>query len=97
MTTLVIDDPTINQVSFSANHFSVVLNDGRTVSVPLAWFPRLLNATKKERQAYKLIGQGEGVSWPLLEEDISVESILSGRSSAETQKSLLKWFQGRKK
>jgi len=76
---------------------SVDLVDGRTISVPLAWFPRLVQATKAERSHWRLIGQGEGIHWPDLDEDISVRSLLAGRRSAETQASLALWLKTRKR
>ena len=74
----------------------VDLNDGRTVTAPLAWYPRLLHATVRERRNWRLIGAGEGIHWPDLDEDLSVEGLLEGRSSAESQASLKKWLSGRR-
>ena len=68
------------------------LDDGRRLAVPLAWFPRLLDGTKAERADYELIGEGEGIHWPQLDEDISVEGLLAGRRSAESAGSLAKWM-----
>ena len=75
---------------------TVDLADGRTIVVPLAWFPRLAHGTPSERANYRLIGNGEGIHWPELDEDISVESLLAGRRSGETQQSLRRWLDGRK-
>lgn len=75
----------------------VDLSDGRTVSVPLAWFPRLLHGTPKERKNWRLIGEGEGIHWPDLDEDISVENIIFGKPSGESQKSFKKWLEARSK
>jgi uncharacterized protein DUF2442 len=74
---------------------AVDLVDGRTVTVPLAWFPRLAHGTPDERAHWRLIGGGEGIHWPDLDEDISVESLLAGRRSGETQESLRRWLNGR--
>ena len=74
---------------------SVDLADGRTIVVPLDWFPRLANGTSVERSNWRLIGSGEGIQWPDLDEDISVESLLAGRRSKETQESLKRWLQKR--
>ena len=63
-------------VSCSSHSLSVVLADGRTVSVPLAWFPRLVEATPKQRAEWKLIGGGIGIHWEAIDEDISVASLL---------------------
>jgi len=74
---------------------TVDLDDGRTISVPLAWYPRLLNATTSERNNWRLIGRGEGVHWPDLDEDISVENLLNAKSSGESQSSFKRWLQQR--
>jgi len=73
----------------------VDLVDGRTITVPLAWFPRLEHGTTAERANWRTIAGGEGIHWPELDEDISVESLLAGRKSGETQESLRRWLQGR--
>ena len=64
-------------VSCSNDAMSVVLDDGRTVSVPLVWFPRLLNATEKQRKEWEFIGGGIGIHWEEIDEDISVASLLT--------------------
>ncbi len=66
---------------------------GRVLSVPLAWFPRLLKATTMERNNWRLIGKGQGIHWEDLDEDISVEGLLAGKHSGESQDSLKKWLQ----
>src|SRR6059036_1897667 len=73
------------------------LSDGRTVTAPLAWYPRLLHATARERRHWRLIGGGDGVHWPDLDEDLSVEGLLAGRASAESQGSFKKWLAGRRR
>jgi len=73
----------------------VDLADGRTVSAPLAWYPRLLHGTPAERDDYQLIGDGLGIHWPQLDEDISVEGILAGRRSHESRESYEKWLASR--
>jgi hypothetical protein len=75
---------------------TVDLLDGRTLSVPLAWYPRLAHASGPERNNYRLIGQGQGIHWPDLDEDVSVDGLLAGRSSGESQASLEKWLRSRK-
>src|SRR3954469_25501205 len=70
----------------------VELTDGRSLSVPLDWFPRLKAATPVERSRWNVIGGGEGVHWPDLDEDISVESLMAGRPSGESAKSLENWL-----
>jgi hypothetical protein len=71
------------------------LADGRSVSAPLVWFPRLAHGSLAERNHYRLIGGGEGVHWPDLDEDISVEGILAGRPSGESPRSFQKWLESR--
>jgi hypothetical protein len=73
----------------------VDLTDGRTITVPLIWFPRLAHGTPVERANWRLIGNGSGIHWPDLDEDISVESLLAGRRSGETQESLRRWLNAR--
>lgn len=75
----------------------VELVDGRTVSVPLAWYPRLLHGSNEERRECRLIGRGEGIHWPELDEDIRIGDLLAGRGSGETQDSLRRWIEARKK
>ena len=83
-------------VEFTEDSMTVFLDDGRKLSVPLAWYPRLLEGTVEERQNFDLIGEGEGIHWPQLDEDISVEGLLAGRRSAESDASLSKWLQKRR-
>ena len=71
------------------------LDDGRTIAVPLAWFPRLAHGTPSERANWRLIASGEGLHWPDLDEDISVLSLLVGRGSGEKPESLRRWLQDR--
>lgn len=73
----------------------VDLINGRTISAPLVWYPRLLNGTPKERNNWRLIARGEGIHWPDLDEDLSVESIILGRASGESQASLKGWLESR--
>ncbi|MGB9181921.1 MAG: DUF2442 domain-containing protein [Pyrinomonadaceae bacterium] len=73
----------------------VDLNDGRTISVPLAWYPRLLHGTQEERCNWRLIGDKEGIHWPDLDEDISVENLLLGKLSGESQSSFKRWLEKR--
>lgn len=85
-----------HNVSVSDDVLAVDLADGRTITAPLAWFPRLAHGTPAERANWRLIGSGEGIHWPDLDEDISVESLLAGRKSGEAQGSLRRWLQARK-
>lgn len=96
MSTLVVDHEVFAlAVSFSEDAMTVSLDDGRTISVPLAWYPRLLAGTPEERMKVELIGDGEGMHWPDLDEDISVEGIVAGRRSAESASSLARWMSRR--
>ena len=72
-------EPLAVEVGFTATMLRVVLADGREISSPLAWFPRLLNATPEERRNWRLIGGGIGIHWESVDEDISVESLLAVR------------------
>lgn len=74
----------------------VELSDGRALSVPLAWYPRLQHGTPKERKNCRLIGSGDGIHWPDLDEDISVAGLLAGLPSGESQASLKRWLKARK-
>jgi hypothetical protein len=96
MNTLVLErECLVCTVGFSKDSLFVDLSDGRRICIPLAWYPRLLHATRQEREQYELIGDGEGIHWPELDEDISVEGMLAGRSSQESQPSLQKWIKAR--
>ena len=70
-------EPLAIDVSFTADALHVVLADGREVSAPLQWFPRLLKATPEQRSQWELIGDGIGIHWPLIDEDVEVESLLA--------------------
>ena len=76
---------------------TVHLTDGRTIIVPLVWYPRLKHATVKERNNWKLIGNGEGIHWNDLDEDISVRNLLLGQPSGESQESFERWLKDRSK
>jgi hypothetical protein len=76
---------------------SVELVDGRLISVPLSWFPRLVHATRKERNTWRLIAGGRGIHWPDVDEDISVANLLDGHPSGESQTSFKKWLSERAK
>jgi hypothetical protein len=82
-------------VSVTEDALTVDLDDGRTIVVPTSWFPRLLKGTAAERANFRFIGSGTGIHWPELDEDISIESLLAGRRSGETQSSLQHWLSRR--
>lgn len=78
MSTLAVKvEPLVADVSFGADFIRVVLADGREVSAPLAWVPRLLHATPEQRHRWRLIGGGIGIHWEAMDEDMSVESLLA--------------------
>ena len=83
---------TAQSVKVTEDALHVDLRDGRSVSAPLAWYPRLLHGTPKERNKWRLIGDGEGIHWPDLDEDLSVENLVLGRPSGESQRSLKAWL-----
>ena len=99
MNTLVIERgvPEAIDVHVSEDTLCVELSDGRTISVPLDWYPRLTHATDQERSNWRLIGKGHGIHWEDLDEDISVNNLLNGISSGESQLSFKKWLNARKK
>ena len=74
----------------------VELTDGREISVPLSWYPRLSNGRPDERERWEPIGRGDGIHWPELDEDLSVEGLLAGRRSGETEQSLKRWLAARR-
>ncbi len=87
--------PAAQRVTVTKDTLTVDLSDGRTIAVPLAWFPRLMQATQQERKHWRLIGRGQGIHWEDLDEDISVEGLLAGRPSGESQESFKKWLRQR--
>ena len=95
MTTLAIkiDLPFAENVLITEDTLNVDLNDGRTISVPLNWFPRLVHATPKQRDNWRLIGREHGIHWDDIDEDISVEGLIAGQPSGESQSSFKKWLQ----
>lgn len=82
MTTLTLEvDPIATDVSVTDSMLRVVLEDGRELSVPVAWYPRLRDASSTQRANWRFIGRGEGIHWPDIDEDISVLGLLSGLST----------------
>ncbi|MCA1899682.1 MAG: DUF2442 domain-containing protein [Chloroflexi bacterium] len=88
--------PRVVNVSVTDDTLSVDLEDGRTVSIPIGWYPRLAHGTPAERANVQIAGAGFGLHWPDLDEDIGVEGILLGRRSAESPQSFEKWLRARK-
>jgi len=95
ISTLEVSVPVAEGVTASADTLTAELSDGRTLSAPLDWFPRLVHATPEERGNWRLIGKGTGIHWPDLDEDISVEGLIAGRRSTESQASFLRWLEAR--
>ena len=87
--------PSAENVTVTDHALSVDLSDGRTISAPLAWFPRLVHATQQERDNWGLIGKGHGIHWEDNDEDISVEGLLAGKPSGESQASFKRWLERR--
>ena len=87
-----IEVPKAENVKVTKDTLNVDLSDGRTISVPLEWFPRLVYATPEERSNRRLIGRGHGIHWEDIDEDISVEGLLAGKPSGESQASFKKWL-----
>ena len=79
MSTLVLSEARIEKIKFTSHDLVVYLIDGRKLSVPLVWFPRLLKATQAQRNKYRLIGDGAGIHWPQIDEDLSVEGFIALR------------------
>ena len=98
MPTLTLDSAALKATAVQTTDDTLVveLADGRSVSVPLGWFPRLFHATTAERQNWRFVGNGEGIHWPNLDEDISVEGILAGSPSGESPRSLQRWLDSRR-
>lgn len=96
ISTVELNVPEAESVSVSDDTLTAELSDGRTLSAPLPWFPRLAHANFSERNNWRLIGGGQGIHWPDLDEDISVESLLAGRPSGESQVSLKRWLESRR-
>jgi Protein of unknown function (DUF2442) len=88
---------TASIVRVSEETLTVDLTDGRTISVPVAWYPRLTHASVQERDKWRIIANGRGIHWPDLDEDISVDNLLTGQASGESQASLKQWLEQRGK
>jgi predicted RNase H-like HicB family nuclease len=88
--------PTATNVTVTDESITVEVSDGRTISVPLAWYPRLTHATQEERNRWRLVGGGEGIHWTDLDEDIGVENLPAGRPSRGSRRSLQRWLEHRR-
>ncbi len=96
VSTTEIEVPEATSVVVSDESLSAVLGDGRVISVPLHWYPRLLHATPEERNNWRLMGDGLGIHWPDLDEDVSVEGLLAGRASQEGPQSFQRWLEAKR-
>lgn len=90
------DLPEAVAVEVTEDTISVDLRDGRTIQVPLGWYPRLENATPAERANWRLIGNGHGIHWKDIDEDIRIAGLLAGRASGESHASFKRWLRGRR-
>ena len=97
MTSLAIEiqEASAQDVSLSEDSLTVDLVDGRTIIVPLLWYPRLWYGTREEREHFEIIGDGTLIQWPDLDEDLSISGLLAGRQSGESQRSLKRWLEER--
>ena len=90
-----IETATAQDVRVTSRALIVELHDGRTISVPVGWYPRLAHGSLRERQQWELIGPGIGIHWPALDEDISIEGLLQGLPSGESATSFKRWLTAR--
>ena len=95
LTIELLEIPKIQNLIITEDTLSIDLSDGRTISVPLGWYPRLLNGSMEERNDWRTISQGEGIHWNQLDEDISSKNLILGQPSGESQKSFQKWLNNR--
>jgi hypothetical protein len=96
MSTLTLEqDPLAVDLAVTGETLTVALADGRSLSVPLAWYPRLAQATEAERAHWQLLGGGYAIEWPDLDEHIGVAGLLAGRCSGESKASLEQWMASR--
>ncbi len=87
-----LEVPTIQKLCLDDETLTVDLSDGRTISVPLSWYPRLVHGSDAERNNYRFIGGGSGIHWNELDEDISIQNLIIGQPSGESQKSFRRWL-----
>jgi len=97
MSTLTLErEPLAVDLTVTAESLTVALVDGRSLSVPLAWYPRLAQATEAERTNWHLLGGGYAIEWPDVDEHIGVAGLLAGRRSGESEASLAQWMASRR-
>jgi hypothetical protein len=96
MNTLMLEiEPIALEVRVTDEKLIVDLTDGRSIIIPLEWYPRLAYGTPEERQNWQLLGDGYAIEWPDLDEHIGIEGLLAGRRSSESEKSLERWLGSR--
>ena len=95
VSTTEVSVPEAMTIAVTDDTLTAELSDGRTISVPLAWYSRLAHATPEERGHWEFIGGGQGIHWPDLDEDISVEMLLAGRKSGESRRSFKQWLEAK--
>ncbi|GAP97833.1 DUF2442 domain-containing protein [Leptolyngbya sp. NIES-2104] len=95
LTIEILEVPKIQNVTITEDTLAADLSDGRTISVPLAWYPRLLNGSIEERNDWRFISDGQGIHWNQLDEDISIKNLILGQPSGESQRSLQRWLNNR--
>ena len=97
MSTLTLEhEPLAVDLTVTGETLSLVLADGRSLSIPLAWYPRLAQATQAERDHWHLLGDGYAIEWPDLDEHIGVAGVLAGRRSGESAVSFTRWMASRR-
>ena len=85
----------VKDVLITDSLIAVTLEDGRTISIPIGWYPRLAHGTPEERQNFQISGAGYGIHWPDLDEDIGVAGLLAGKKSTESRASFERWLKQR--
>lgn len=96
MNTLTLEiEPIALEVRVTDEKLIVDLADGRSIAVPLEWYPRLKHGSDEERQNWQILGDGYAIEWPELDEHIGIEGLLAGRRSSESKKSLERWLASR--
>ena len=93
--TLEVRVPEALEFTVTEDTLTAELSDGRTISAPVLWYPRLAHATPEERDNWRIIGTGQGIHWPDLDEDLSVEGLLAGWPSRESRASFKRWLDAR--
>ena len=94
-TSIVETDPLATQIEVTDEKLIVNLIDGRSLIIPLSWYPRLLHATKEERENWEILGDGYAIAWDDLDEYIGIEGLLAGKSSGESDRSFERWLTAR--